>query len=42
MTAVVFWDEKGVILVEFMELRTTITADVYFETKTCDPKSTIG
>ncbi|KAL4092199.1 hypothetical protein QTP88_026740 [Uroleucon formosanum] len=32
MMATVFWDEKGVLLVDFMERGTTITADVYCET----------
>lgn len=34
MMATVFWDEKGVILVDFMERGSTITADVYCETLT--------
>ncbi|MBZ5797786.1 hypothetical protein K8353_48040, partial [Burkholderia contaminans] len=29
MMATVFWDNDGVLLVEFMGRRTTITADVY-------------
>jgi hypothetical protein len=28
----VFWDRKGVLLVEFMQQRTTIMSKVYFET----------
>ncbi|XP_035233307.1 uncharacterized protein LOC118205125 [Stegodyphus dumicola] len=30
--ASVFWDQKGVLLVEFMQLGTTINADSYYET----------
>lgn len=30
--ATVFWDAKGVLLVEFMECGTTITSEGYYET----------
>jgi hypothetical protein len=30
--ATVFWDRKGVLMVEFIQQGTTITPEVYFET----------
>jgi hypothetical protein len=31
--ATVFWDRKGVLMVEFMQQETTITSEVYCETQ---------
>jgi hypothetical protein len=33
LMATVFWDRKGVLMVEFMQKGTTITSDVYCETR---------
>jgi hypothetical protein len=30
--AVVLWDREGVLMVEFMQHRTTVTSEVYSET----------
>jgi hypothetical protein len=30
--ATVFWDRKGVLMVEFMQKRATVISDVYCET----------
>jgi hypothetical protein len=32
LLATVFWDMKGVLMVEFMQQGTTITSEVYYET----------
>ena len=32
MMATVFWDQRGVLLVEFLERGVTINADAYFKT----------
>jgi hypothetical protein len=32
LIATVFWDRKGVLMVEFMQQGTTITSEVYCET----------
>jgi acyl-CoA thioesterase len=32
LMSAVFWDRKGVLMVEFMQQGTTITAEVYCET----------
>jgi hypothetical protein len=44
LMAAIFWDRKGVLTVEFMQKRTTITQEVYSETrKDCvDPFRTKG
>jgi hypothetical protein len=34
LMAAVFWDRKGVLMVEFMQLGTTMTSEVYYETLT--------
>jgi hypothetical protein len=33
VTAVVSWDRKGVLMVEFMQQGTTITSEVYCKTQ---------
>jgi hypothetical protein len=33
LMATVFWDRKGVLLVEFMQQEATITSEVYYGTK---------
>jgi hypothetical protein len=36
LMATIFWDRKGVLIVEFMQQGTTITSEVYCETlKSC-------
>jgi hypothetical protein len=30
--ATVFWDRKGVLMVEFIHQRATVTSEVYYET----------
>jgi len=44
LMATVFWDRKGVLLIEFMEPGTTITSETYCETlKNCaEPLKTKG
>jgi hypothetical protein len=32
LMATVFWDKKGVLMVEFIQERTTITSELYCET----------
>jgi hypothetical protein len=32
LTATVYWDRKGMLMLEFMQKETTITSEVYFET----------